>query len=149
MSKRGNLNNLNGTTDVLARLSELKESQIVSATRTAGRKAMQIVADDAVRTASSFDDSETPLSIAENIAIKTSYSRVTGDLTIKVGVMGGARYRRGDKDKGIPSYWRYVEFGTEHSAAQPFMRPAMDNNQQQVFQTFMNELRSGISRRLK
>ncbi|QKS24597.1 HK97-gp10 family putative phage morphogenesis protein [Vreelandella titanicae] len=149
MSSNGNLKNLNGTRDVLARLSELKETQIVTATRTAGRKAMQIVADDAVRTASSFDDPDTDVSIADNIAIRTSYSRVTGDLTIKVGVLGGARYRRGDKEKGIPSHWRYVEFGTEHTAAQPFMRPAMDNNQQQVFQTFMNELRAGISRRLK
>ncbi|MBT2771315.1 HK97 gp10 family phage protein [Halomonas sp. ISL-60] len=148
MSNNNNNGNLNGTVDVLKRLSELKESQIVTATRTAGRKAMKIVADDAARTASSFDNSDTAASIAENIAIKTSYSRVSGDLTIKVGVLGGARYRRGDKEKGITSYWRYVEFGTEHSAAQPFLRPAIDNNHQQVFQTFMNELRAGINRRL-
>lgn len=149
MSKNRNLNNLKGSKDVLSAMALLKDTQIVAATRQAGRKAMQIVADDAQRNAQSIDDSTTSLSIADNVAIRTSYSRVTGDLVVKVGIMGGARYRRGDKEQGLTTYWRFVEFGTEHSAAQPFLRPAIDSNQAQVFVTFMNELRVSLNRRLK
>jgi HK97 gp10 family phage protein len=144
-----NLQNLQGSKDVLRRMNELKETQIVTVMRTAGRKAMQTVLDDAKRNASQIDDSETQLSITDNLAMRTSYKRSTGDLVIKVGVIGGARYRRGDKEQGLTTYWRYVEFGTEHSAAQPFLRPAMDDNQQQLFSNFISEVKAGLNRRLK
>ncbi|WP_286902103.1 HK97-gp10 family putative phage morphogenesis protein [Vreelandella sedimenti] len=148
-TNNNNLNNLIGSRDVLKRMNELKETQIISVMRSAGRKAMQSVLDDAKRNASQIDDTESPLSIADNIVMKTSYRRTTGDLTIKVGIQGGARYRRGDKEKGLVTYWRYVEFGTEHSAAHPFLRPAMDSNQSQIFATFLAEVAAGINRRLK
>lgn len=144
-----NLQNMQGSKDVLRRMKELKETQIVTVMRTAGRKAMQTVLDDAKRNASQIDDSETQLSITDNLAMRTSYKRSTGDLVIKVGVIGGARYRRGDKEQGLTTYWRYVEFGTEHSAAQPFLRPAMDDNQQQLFSNFIAEVKAGLNRRLK
>jgi len=144
-----NLQNLQGSKDVLRRMNDLKETQIVTVMRTAGRKAMQTVLDDAKRNASQIDDSETQLSITDNLAMRTSYKRSTGDLVIKVGVIGGARYRRGDKEQGLTTYWRYVEFGTEHSAAQPFLRPAMDDNQQQLFSNFIAEVKAGLNRRLK
>lgn len=144
-----NLQNLQGSKDVLRCMNELKETQIVTVMRTAGRKAMQTVLDDAKRNASQIDDSETQLSITDNLAMRTSYKRSTGDLMIKVGVIGGARYRRGDKEQGLTTYWRYVEFGTEHSAAQPFLRPAMDDNQQQLFSNFIAEVKAGLNRRLK
>lgn len=47
----------------------------------------------------------------------------------RVGVQGGAS----GKTRNPPSYWRHVEFGTEDTPAQPFLRPAMNDNQQAVF----------------
>lgn len=42
----------------------------------------------------------------------------------RVGVEGGAK----GNTRIPPSYWRHVEFGTEDTKAQPFLRPAMESS---------------------
>lgn len=55
----------------------------------------------------------------------------------RVGVLGGARnyeaygeFKTGKSASANPGgdtfYWRFVEFGTERTAAKPFLRPAME-----------------------
>lgn len=45
-----------------------------------------------------------------------------------------------------PTYWRHVEFGTEDTAAQPFMRPALESHipeiQNAVIDTLKNRLKT-------
>lgn len=105
--------------------------------------------------------------------------RRTGDPAFRVGVLGGARatltdaaraksarrrQRLGQKSlgelgeiagagKGNPGgdtyYWRFIEFGTERSRAQPFMRPALENNIDAATNTFIAEYQKALDRAIK
>ncbi len=102
--------------------------------------------------------------------------RQTGDIAFRVGVLGGARATRSAREqrktdrrrarlgqtslpemgeiagsgKGNPGgatwYWRFLEFGTEHVAAKPILRPAMNGVDMQVVNVFSTEFEKAIDR---
>jgi HK97 gp10 family phage protein len=43
-------------------------------------------------------------------------------------------------------YWHLVEFGTAHSAAQPYIRPAFDRNTERMLGSFKSIVSEGIER---
>lgn len=114
------------------------------------RKGANLVRDAAKENARRLNNPDTPEDIAANIAVRASnrYYKQTGDVMMRVGVRGGAatyadnRWNRAkrragktyktDGGKGNPGgdtfHWRFLEFGTRHMAATPFMRPALENN---------------------
>src|SRR5690554_1060777 len=61
--------------------------------RFAGRKAANVIRDAAASNAQRHDDPRTPESIARNIAIRFSNKtfRRTGDVSFRIGVLGGAK----------------------------------------------------------
>lgn len=124
--------------------------------RAALRKAAQVVANKAKEQAERIDDPDTRENIAANIALRWSSRRFrsTGDLMFRVGVLGGAGGRStSDKYTGLPGgdtrYWRHVEFGTEHSAAQPFMRTALASSINDATNTFVTEYEKSIDRAIR
>lgn len=123
--------------DNLKRLDNDMKSKML---RPAVREAMKIAQRAAIRRAEAIDDPNTPRRIADNIHLKTFWQKKTLTMGAAVGVEGGARYRRGDKDRGKTTYWRYVETGTERSRAKPFLRPALANNTAAIMQEFIFEL---------
>ena len=46
---------------------------------------------------------------------------------------------------GDTRHWRYIEFGTEHNPAAPFMRPAFSSNVQAVTDRFVAVLNTEIN----
>ncbi|WP_374987639.1 HK97-gp10 family putative phage morphogenesis protein, partial [Klebsiella pneumoniae] len=90
------------------------------------------------------------------VSFSSKAFRRTGDPTFRVGVMGGARQYANTKanvrkgragksyntagDKGNPGgdtwYWRFLEFGTEHAAARPIIRPALNGVDADVINVF-------------
>lgn len=139
--------------------------------RYALRKAAQVIRDKARQNASRLDDPATAEDISKNIVERWDGRRFkrTGDLAFRIGVLGGAKQyantkanvragRAGDTyktdgDKTNPGgdtfYWRFLEFGTEHSAAQPFMRPAAEESVNQVVNTFVTEFDRHVERAIK
>jgi HK97 gp10 family phage protein len=103
---------------------------------------MTIVRDAARDTAKLFDDPETDMSVWRRITVRDGRRRADAFVT-RVGVAGGARSSR---SKDPPWYWRLVEFGTEKTLAQPFMRPALDNNAEAVAARFTRELNAQIDK---
>lgn len=105
--------------------------------------------------------------------------RENGNLKFRVGILGGARApegskqaraterrrnRRGNasledlgeiagKGSGNPGgdtfHWRFVEFGTQKAAAQPFMRQALPQSAQQATDAFTSSLDKVIDRAIK
>lgn len=138
---------LKGVDDAIERLTQLPEKVQRSSVRRAARAAMKIVRDDAVDRANQIDDPNTPRNTADFIVIRegTIKGRREGGIVMRVGVMGGARY---DKNSPNPTQWRFIELGTEHSRAQPFMRPALDNNVPDVIQTFIDVLDDELNKEL-
>lgn len=105
----------------------------------AAKDAMDLVLVDAKDRASRIDDPATPNNIALNIAMveDTKFFSETGATKISVGVRKTKRGQRG----GNTFYWWWVELGTARSRAQPFMRNALAQNRQQVFQEFLSSAR--------
>lgn len=138
---------LKGTESAVAKIKAVSREIATKGVRAAATRAMRIVRDAARNTAKGFDDPETESKIAP--AIVTRYdgkaSKREGGVVVKVGVMGGARALRGDEDEG---HWRHKEFGTSKMPAEPFMRPALANNVQQVTDEFIREIEPQIDKAL-
>jgi len=102
----------------------------------AAKDAMDIVLKDAIARASAIDDPRTIPDISKNIALveDKKFFEETGSTKISVGVRKTKRGQRG----GNTYYWWWVELGTARSRAQPFMRNALGQNQQAVFQEFLS-----------
>lgn len=102
----------------------------------AAKDAMDIVLRDAIQRASGVDDPRTAQDISKNIALieDTKFFNETGSTKISVGVRKTKRGQRG----GNTYYWWWVELGTSRIRAQPFMRNALGQNQQAVFQEFIS-----------
>lgn len=102
----------------------------------AAKEAMQIVLQDAKRRADAIDDPTTFPDISKNMALieDTKFFDETGSTKISVGVRKTKRGFRG----GNTYFWWYVELGTSRIRARPFMRNALGENKQAVFQEFLS-----------
>lgn len=141
-----------GLDPLLAKLDGLKSETKLRGGRFALRKAAQLIRDAARENAKRLDDSATPEDIAANITERWNGRRFkrTGDLGFRVGVQGGARQIEGSGAPGGDTfYWRFLEFGTEHIAARPFMRPALANNINAATDVFVREFNKAIDRAIK
>lgn len=122
--------------------------------RFALRKAAQVVRDAARQNAKQVDDSETGRSIAANITEKWNgrLNKRTGDLGFRIGIQGGAKIPKNNKDEGSGGptpHWRLLEFGTEKMAARPFFVPAMKSSAQAATDVFIKQFKAAIERAIK
>lgn len=145
-----------GVEELLGKLDEVSQDVKKKGGRFALRKAAQVIRDAAKEGARRVDDPDTPANIAENIVERWSARRFkqTGDLMFRVGVLGGAGGNlSAEKLSGNPGgdtrHWRYVEFGTEDTAADPFMRPAMDNNVEAAMDAFLTNYEKALDRAIR
>lgn len=136
--------NLEGLGPVLAKMEQVKGLPKMKATRFALRKAANVVRDAAQIGASYIDDPSTDENIAKHIVVRNDgqYFRQTGDLKMSVGVN-----RRGEGKKVF--YWSFVELGTEHSRAKPFMRPALSENTDKATSEFLREFEKALTRAIR
>jgi HK97 gp10 family phage protein len=147
---------LEGMDEVLGRLKELDHDVKYRGGRFALRKASNLIAAKAKENAKGIDDPRSAADISKNIAVRWSSRtfKSTGDLKFRVGVMGGAGGRATTEQlSGLPGgstkHWRHLEFGTQHSAARPFMRRALSENVDAAIAEFAKEFPKAIDRALK
>lgn len=79
-----------------------------------------------------------------------------GNRSVRVGPDTKSVVRIGDdgaidfsKKKRPANYAHLVELGTEHSAAQPFLRPAFDKHAEAIPKVFGEEMKKGLNRVMK
>lgn len=82
-------------------------------------------------------DASTDVHVKENIAMRGRWSGDT--LIIRVGVKGGAK-----KNTETPYWFRFKEFGTKKMPAQPFLEPALEENEQEVFDILAAQLQEAL-----
>ncbi|HAV1655762.1 HK97-gp10 family putative phage morphogenesis protein [Enterobacter hormaechei] len=162
---------LTGLDSLLGKMEAVSDVTRNKAGRFALRKAANLIRDRARSNAARVDDPLTKEAIYKNIVASfgSREFRRTGNLTFRVGVMGGARQyaqtkanvRKGRAgrtyktagDKGNPGgdtwYWRMLEFGTEHAAARPIIRPAMNGIDGPVINVFAEEMEKAIDRAIR
>lgn len=145
---------LSGAEEVNRRLAKVTDPKAVRRlARTAARRGMVIVRNAARDRAKTIDDPASPANIAKNIVVQESAraGRAEGGIVMRVGIRGGANPRSPAlKVAGLPGgdtrHWRYLEFGTEDTPAQPFMRQALEANAERVAQKITAELSAGLDK---
>lgn len=135
---------IEGLDAVIRRMKALPQEIQRKAATAALRKGAAVVV-KAARANYSADDPSTPSNIAKAIASRADSKggKREGGAMVKVGVIGGARPRKGNEDEG---HWRFVEFGKEGVPARPFMRPALENNVSQVTNAITSALGPAIDK---
>lgn len=121
---------IKGLADVRKRMKALPEKLQERGMKAALRAGAEKIAEAARSNASNIDDPATDESVEANITVSysTKGSRKDQRMMYRVGVRGGAKQGAGSGGPGGDTwYWRLVEFGTSHSGAKPFMRPAMES----------------------
>lgn len=159
---------IEGLDEVTAKMRELSNprKQKNAATRSA-RKAMSVVRKAAIANAKALDDNNSPERIWKNITVKASKTK-QNLVVMRVGVRGGAmsyantreNVRRGrvgrnyatagskENPGGDTWYWRLVELGTSRTSAQPFLRPALNNNKDTVQEGFVTDFKEQLDKEL-
>jgi len=127
----------------LARLPDRVLNRVV---RRASAKAMIPVS----RSAKANAPRETGL-LAKSIGRKTKVFKSGGTVQTVVGPRLGFKQMvtlpNGKTMLRNPfKYAHLVEFGTRHSAAKPFMRPALESNKGAIIAVYRSELASGVVR---
>ena len=150
-----------GLDEIKRKMRAIPDKAAYNASRRALRKGANVIRDMARANAARVNDPETPENIAKNIVAKSGakkYDRRRGGPAFRVGVLGGARdmskygeLKGGGKDNpgGDTWYWRLLEFGTSKMAAQPFMRPAMNQGANGAFAATLAALDTEFGKELR
>lgn len=156
-----NSTDLQGVDELVAMFETIKDETMRKTGRAALRKAGNVIRDKARENAERVDDPSTPENIAKNITLRWDGKlyRRTKNMAFQIGVRGGARayrssggvlHKSGGKNPGGDTrHWRFIEFGTQNSPAQPFLRPALPAVAAKASQTFIDEYKKGIERAIK
>lgn len=150
-----------GLDNVLARLRELSSKMQKKFVAHAVRKGANIIKKAAVDKAKRFDNPKTAKRVYNEITTRTNskLGKKNGGVAISVGVKGGAKqYKNTNENRrkkrvgasyegpGNVYYWRFLEFGTSKMKAQPFMRPAVENNVTQVTEAIVADLNDQLDK---
>lgn len=148
--------NIDGVDELKARLEGISYDARRKGGRYALRKAAQVIRDKAKINALLIDDPETGRTIASNIAERwdNKFFRATGNMKFKIGVLGGniKNAEKGNPDSGVGGatpHAMLVELGTEHSAAQPYLRSAAEQSANQAVIVFITEYNKAIDRAIR
>lgn len=150
-----------GVITKLQTLAPTLEKKYLNSALQAGAVIVQQAAQTRAR---AFDDPKTPQMVWKEIVIRTNASlgRQNQGVALSVGVLGGAaiqgiksktkRVRAKGKTYVTPSnvyYWRFLEFGTSKMKAEPFMRPALENNAENASGAVTDKLSTAIDTVIK
>ncbi len=146
-----------GLKEIKGKMQQLPEELVTKAVRPSLKKAAKLVRDAAYAGALAIDDPATQRRIADNLSLQFAsrvFRRTQGDITMyRIGVSTERGRIPSPNDdtgtRGSTPHWHLVELGTEHSRSKPFMRPALDNNVNQVIDTFVNEFNSQLDKLTK
>ena len=162
-------NEITGLDEVQAKLRQLgNQRKAKNAAVRSSRKAMNIVKKAAVVNAKAFDDKDSPEKIWKNIVTKAGKTKGVDNVVMKVGVKGGAKnygtnagnrranrigrtyQTQGDKKNpgGDTWYWRFKEFGSATNSADPFLRPALNNNMDAVQAEFSRAYKEELDKEI-
>ena len=156
---------VDGLSDLLGRLQYLaavtddktSERAVTNALKKAGR-VLQHSAQDKLRAAGHVKSGQ----LVNNIIVKKTRSRQQGMITVIVSVNAKAKAYKDNKsnrrkqrvgggytDYGPLFYARFLEFGTSHQPAYPFLRPAFEEDKSSLPELIRDDLAAGIDKAMK
>lgn len=143
-------NEITGLDEVIEKMRLLgKPKKVKNAATRSARKAMNIVNKAAKANAKAFDDKGSGNKIWKNIVTQPGKTKGVDSVMMKVGIKGGAKEVKGTGNSGGDTwYWRQQEFGNSRHAAQPFMRPALNNNKDAVEAEFKRSFNEELDKEI-
>ncbi|MEO4185241.1 HK97-gp10 family putative phage morphogenesis protein [Acinetobacter pittii] len=143
---------IEGLDEVLRKMNALtNKRQVRNAAMRAARKAMNVVRDAARQNAQAIDDPETAAKIFKNIKVSAGRMKDKSQVLMRVGVDGGASFSNPTPKPtsgGDTRHFRWVEFGSSHQPATPFLRPALSQNIENVTSRFVTSFNDEIDKEL-
>lgn len=143
---------IEGLDQLEAKLKNLKNpKRIKNIARKAARQAMNIVRDSARNNAKLIDDPQTSEKIWKNVTTQGGKSKNANEIVMRVGVRGGASFSNKNPPQlsgGDTRHWRWIEFGSSHNPAVPFMRPALSTNIQPITKKFTDVFNAELDKEL-
>lgn len=156
---------VSGVPELQRRIGALKQKIATREVKRATRAGAQKIADAARENAYMFDNPATAENVAANVAVQfgSIYTRQTGDVMYRVGVLGGAKNpgaerfeyaaRRlsgsGELPGGETWYFRLLEFGASTVEAKPFLRDAADRASGAAAEEVATVLEQGLDRAVR
>lgn len=152
---------LEGLDEALKKMDEMTKNIQKKHVKKALRAAAKPVHKDAQDNAMKINDKETSADIAKNIVIRAGKTSDKNSVKVRIGVKGGGEFwrsnenvqRKGKKRQPNPHYtpvpndtrhfW-LKEFGTAKTAAEPYLRPALESNIQVATDIFCDQLKKDI-----
>lgn len=152
---------LDGLEDALRKMDEMTKNVAKKHVKKALRAAAKPVLQSAKDNAKNIDDPDTAANIAKNLVIRPGKTSDKNSAKVRIGVKGGGEFwrsnknvqRKGKKRQANPHYtplpndtrhfW-LVEFGTAKTKAQPFLRPALEDNVQTATEAFADQIKKDI-----
>jgi HK97 gp10 family phage protein len=145
---------IEGLAEIKRKLDKLPERIGRNAMRRSLRKGANVIRDAARNNAKRIDDEETREQIWKNISVQSGgrkRERQVGGVMMRVGVLGGARFKEsaGDLPGGnTTGYWRLVHFGTSQVAARPFLSSAASESAEKALQAIVSDMPKQIDKEL-
>lgn len=142
---------IKGADEIIKKLERLANAGKLKASRAALLQSSNVVKKAAVTKAKVIDDPATANDISKNISVqfdRKSFNR-NGDVKYRIGVAGGAKEGGNGGRGGDTYYWRFPEFGTRYIPAQPFLRPAIDENKEAAVDKFAEVMKKQIDKEVK
>ncbi|OYQ76053.1 HK97-gp10 family putative phage morphogenesis protein [Wohlfahrtiimonas chitiniclastica] len=139
---------INGVDDILRGLTKLENAGKLKAARSALLQSANVVKKSAAAKAKAIDDPSTANDISKNVVARFDRQafRKTGNVKYRVGIAGGAKQNGKGGKGGDTFYWRFLEFGTQHIVARPFLRPAIDENKAVAVDKFASAIKKQIDK---
>ncbi len=133
---------IKGLRELMLALEKLPAEVQKKPVQQALRAAAKPMRDAAIANASAFRDTGT---VEKNIKVVRSkvYNGKNYVHGVVLRVLNSSKRRRA-KGMGDPFYWKFLEFGTVHAPARPFLRPAFESNKDRALQIIRERLARGI-----
>lgn len=163
--------NLEGMEELQAQINELRSLPKTRASAAKGlREAIKIMKAAAIENAKAIDDTGSRDSIAKNIKTKVIKTRKKTNVRFRLGVdkkrefwalhrqrievVAGVKRKKpnpfyGTLQPGATPYWHFVELGTRHSKAKPFLRPALNGSSSKVIAKFKEVFMADVAAKLE
>jgi len=133
---------IKGLRELMLALEKLPAEVQKKPVQQALRAAAKPMRDAAIANASAFRDTGT---VEKNIKVVRSkvYNGKNYVHGVVLRVLNSSKRRRA-KGMGDAFYWKFLEFGTVHAPARPFLRPAFESNKDRALQIIRERLARGI-----
>jgi HK97 gp10 family phage protein len=141
---------MEGLAELKKRLAALQGADTAIPIKAALRGTGALLKKKLVAAAPVDQDTQDAIHINENVQNgRSRRNSKPGVEVVTVGIKYGKKKLKDGrvvKSEGDAFYWKFLEFGTQHQAAEPFIRPTFEANKEELAKEFEKKMAASIKR---